>query len=96
MYAGKIMEIGTNDHVYGEQGPAHPYTQKLLQATPRLHEKVTELSFIPGDPPDLVNPPPGCPFHPRCPVVMKKCSKEGPLLLEIEEGHWSACWRTQP
>jgi peptide/nickel transport system ATP-binding protein len=96
MYAGKIMEIGRNDHVYGEQGPAHPYTQKLLRATPRLHTKVTELLFIPGDPPDLVNPPPGCPFHPRCPVVMTKCSKEGPLLLEIEEGHWSACWRTQP
>jgi peptide/nickel transport system ATP-binding protein len=96
MYAGKIMEIGTNIHIYGEQGPAHPYTQKLLRATPRLHEKMTELSFIPGDPPDLVNPPAGCPFHPRCPLVMKRCSQEGPLLLEIEEEHWSACWRTQP
>jgi peptide/nickel transport system ATP-binding protein len=93
MYAGKIMEIGSNEKIYGIQGPAHPYTQKLLGATPRLHEKVEELSFIPGAPPDLVNPPSGCRFHPRCPVVMEKCQKEIPPLLEIETGHWSACWR---
>ena len=95
MYAGKIMEIGTNDQIYGEQGPAHPYTQKLLSSTPRLHQKVTELSFIPGAPPDLLNPPPGCRFHPRCPVVMEKCNKEIPPLIEIETGHWSACWRNK-
>ena len=93
MYAGKIMEIGTNDQIYGEQGPAHPYTRKLLSSTPRLHQKVTELSFISGAPPDLLNPPPGCRFHPRCPVVMEKCNKEIPPLIEIETGHWSACWR---
>ncbi len=93
MYAGKIMEIGTNEQIYGEQGPAHPYTRKLLSATPRLHEKVEELAFIPGVPPDLINPPSGCRFHPRCLVVMKKCEGEIPPLLEIEPGHWSACWR---
>ena len=95
MYAGKVMEIGTNSQIYGGQGPAHPYTQKLLSATPRLHEKVTELSFIPGTPPDLLYPPSGCRFHPRCPVVMKKCQIEIPPLLEIEPEHWSACWRNQ-
>ncbi|GAI68312.1 unnamed protein product, partial [marine sediment metagenome] len=66
MYAGKLAEIGTNEQIYGKGGPIHPYTEKLLKATPRLHEKVEELSFIPGTPPDLVNPPSGCRFHPRC------------------------------
>jgi peptide/nickel transport system ATP-binding protein len=93
MYAGNIMEIGTNAQIYGEQGPAHPYTQKLLAATPRLHQKVKELAFILGAPPDLIAPPPGCKFHPRCAEAMEKCSKELPPLLEIDTGHWSACWR---
>lgn len=93
MYAGKIMEIGTNLHIYGEQGPAHPYTQKLLGATPRLHQRVKDLAFIPGSPPDLVCPPGGCRFHPRCSLVFEKCKKETPPLIEIERDHWSACWR---
>jgi peptide/nickel transport system ATP-binding protein len=93
MYAGKIVEIGRNEHIYGVQGAGHPYTRKLLSATPRLHEKVTELSFIPGDPPDLIAPPSGCRFHPRCSEVMDTCFKEIPPLVEIESGHWSACWR---
>lgn len=93
MYAGKIMEIGTSEQIYGAQGPAHPYTQKLLNATPRLHEKVSELSFIPGTPPDLVKPPSGCRFHPRCSEAMDKCKAEIPPLIEIEPEHWSACWR---
>ncbi|MBE9592675.1 MAG: ABC transporter ATP-binding protein, partial [Proteobacteria bacterium] len=48
MYAGKLVEIGTNEQIYGKQGLRHPYTEKLLKASPRLHEKVEELSFIPG------------------------------------------------
>jgi peptide/nickel transport system ATP-binding protein len=92
MYAGKIMEIGTNDQIYGTQGPNHPYTRKLLAATPRLHEKVSELAFIPGTPPDLVNPPTGCRFHPRCSEVMDTCIMNIPALREIEPEHWSACW----
>jgi peptide/nickel transport system ATP-binding protein len=94
MYAGKIMEIGTNQQIYGTQGPAHPYTQKLLAATPRLHEKVEELAFIPGVPPDLVNPPSGCCFHPRCSEILgDKCKQEMPPLCDHGDGHWSACWR---
>ena len=69
MYAGKIAEIGTNDQIYGKQGPSHPYTKGLLGATPKLREKVEELAFIPGTPPDLLNPPTGCRFHERCPVA---------------------------
>lgn len=93
MYAGNIMEIGTNAQIYGGQGPAHPYTQRLLAATPRLHQKVKELAFIPGAPPDLIAPPSGCKFHPRCAEVMEKCREELPPLLEIDTEHWSACWR---
>jgi len=93
MYAGKIAEIGTNEQIYGEQGPMHPYTSNLLAATPRLHQKVDKLSFIPGSPPDLLNPPAGCRFHLRCPVVMEKCRTEEPPLKEVEKDHYVACWR---
>ncbi|MGB4005097.1 MAG: ABC transporter ATP-binding protein, partial [Halanaerobiales bacterium] len=93
MYAGKIAEIGTNDQIYGEQGPMHPYTSNLLAATPRLHKKVEKLNFIPGSPPDLLNPPAGCRFHLRCPVVMEKCRTEEPPLKEVEKDHYVACWR---
>ncbi|MBA7609062.1 Oligopeptide transport ATP-binding protein OppD [subsurface metagenome] len=93
MYAGKLVEIGTNEQIYNKQGPIHPYTEKLLKATPRLHEKVEELSFIPGTPPDLVDPPSGCRFHPRCSEVMERCKKDEPSLIEVEPEHWIACWR---
>jgi len=93
MYAGKIAELGTNDQIYGKQGPMHPYTEKLLAATPLLKKKVDTLSFIPGAPPDLIDPPKGCRFHPRCHKVMDKCKLEEPPLIEIESGHMVACWR---
>jgi len=93
MYAGKLVEIGTNEQIYGKQGLRHPYTEKLLKASPRLHEKVEELSFIPGTPPDLVDPPSGCRFHPRCSEVMERCKKDEPPLIEVEPEHRIACWR---
>jgi peptide/nickel transport system ATP-binding protein len=93
MYAGKLAEIGTNEQIYGKQGLRHPYTEKLLKATPRLHEKVEELSFIPGTPPNLVDPPSGCRFHPRCSEVMERCKKDQPSLIEVEPEHRIACWR---
>ncbi len=93
MYAGKIAELGTNQQIYGEQGPMHPYTEKLLQATPLLRKKVDTLSYIPGTPPDLIDPPKGCRFHPRCHKVFDKCRTEEPPLLEVEPGHMVACWR---
>lgn len=93
MYAGKLAEIGTNEQIYGKQGLRHPYTEKLLKATPRLHEKVEELSFIPGTPPNLVDPPSGCRFHPRCSEVMERCKKDEPPLIEVEPEHRIACWR---
>ena len=92
MYAGKIAELGTNEQIYGTE-PMHPYTQKLLQATPLLRKKVDELSYIPGTPPDLIAPPKGCRFNPRCHCTVDKCFELEPPLLEIEPKHKVACWR---
>jgi peptide/nickel transport system ATP-binding protein len=90
MYAGKIVEIGDSEKIYYE--PAHPYTQKLLAAIPRLHEDVEKLEFIPGQPPNLINPPKGCRFHPRCPYAMDICGEQEPELKEIDKDHYAACW----
>jgi peptide/nickel transport system ATP-binding protein len=93
MYAGKVAEIGTNEQIFSEQGPLHPYTQKLLSATPRLHKKVSELAFIPGAPPDLIDPPAGCRFSPRCPFAKEKCRVMEPPLHETADGRVVACWK---
>ena len=93
MYAGKAVEIGTNQQIFGTQGPAHPYTAKLLAATPRLHARVDELAFIPGSPPDLINPPAGCRFAPRCPFAKDKCLTAEPALVTLGPQHQVACWK---
>lgn len=95
MYAGKIVELGSNEQIYGTAGPAHPYTERLLAATPRLFKKVEKLHFIPGTPPDLIHPPKGCRFNPRCHKAFERCREEEPPLVEIEPGHYSACWLNQ-
>jgi peptide/nickel transport system ATP-binding protein len=92
MYAGRIAEIGTNGQLYGSR-PCHPYTRRLLAATPRLHEKVGELAFIPGTPPDLLERQQGCRFCPRCDEAFDRCTAEEPPLIEVEPGHLAACWR---
>jgi peptide/nickel transport system ATP-binding protein len=93
MYAGKVAEIGTNEQIFGQPGPVHPYSQKLLAATPRLHQKVEELAFIAGTPPDLIAPPPGCRFAPRCPFAKDKCRTQEPPLAVIGPQHQAACWK---
>jgi peptide/nickel transport system ATP-binding protein len=95
MYAGKIVEMGSNAQIYGAQGPKHPYTERLLGATPRLFKKVEQLQFIPGTPPDLIAPPKGCRFSPRCDKAFDRCFQEEPPLIDIEPGHRSACWLHQ-
>lgn len=92
MYAGRIVEIGPNAAIFGKQGAAHPYTQRLLAATPRLFKKVEKLQFIPGTPPDLIDPPKGCRFNPRCDKAFARCHEEVPPLKEVEPGHFAACW----
>jgi len=89
MYAGKIVEIGTAEQIYNN--PKHPYTQGLIRSVPRLRG-AKRLEWIPGQPPDLRNPPPGCRFAPRCPYAMDRCRREEPPMVEVEPGHWVACW----
>ena len=88
MYAGKLVEIAPTRELFRE--PLHPYTQLLIASLPSLDGK-GELRGIPGLPPSLLNPPPGCPFHPRCPFVMERCRVEEPVLREVLPGHWVAC-----
>jgi peptide/nickel transport system ATP-binding protein len=78
MYAGNVVEIGPTRAVF--DAPAHPYSRGLLDAFPSVRGPRTELTGIPGRPPDLRNPPSGCRFHPRCPVVMPHCSSDEPDL----------------
>jgi len=75
------------------RGPLHPYTQKLLASTPRLKKRVSELAFIPGSPPDLISPPPGCRFEPRCPYAKGKCRASEPPVRDVGGGHLVACWK---
>jgi peptide/nickel transport system ATP-binding protein len=90
MYGGKIVEYGPSDLVYNN--PRHPYTRALLNSIPRLRGEIRDLTWIPGTPPDLINPPPGCRFHPRCPHAMERCKKEEPPMVEIDRNHYVACW----
>jgi len=90
MYAGKIVEIGTSEQIY--YNPQHPYTKGLLAAIPRIRGEITKLEWIPGVPPDLRNPPPGCRFAPRCKFKFEPCDKEEPPIIEIEPGHYVSCW----
>jgi peptide/nickel transport system ATP-binding protein len=92
MYAGAIVEQGTVDDIF--YGPLHPYTLGLLRSVPRLSVGQEELRSIPGSPPDLINPPSGCKFHPRCPFATDRCKTEEPQLEEFEPGHFAACWHT--
>jgi len=89
MYAGKIVEYGNLKKIV--ESPAHPYTIGLLNAIPTIDGPITELRSIPGFPPSLVNPPPGCRFHPRCPYKLKFCDKEEPQLFKVGRDQYAAC-----
>lgn len=89
MYAGHIVESGPTTSVAAQ--PGHPYTAELLRAFPRLHGPRRKLASIPGDPPDLLEPPIGCRFHPRCPHAAPACVPEEPALAEVAPGQRAAC-----
>ncbi len=90
MYAGKIIEEATVEEIFGN--PLHPYTRYLINSLPRFGDKGMRES-VPGSPPSLVNPPPGCAFHPRCPYAHSICQEQMPDFFEPVEQHKVACWR---
>jgi peptide/nickel transport system ATP-binding protein len=90
MYAGRLMEIAPAEEIFAR--PLHPYTQGLIACVPNIRADQKELVTMPGSPPDLVAPPPGCRFAPRCPKVMPVCGHSAPPLLEHAPGHSAACW----
>jgi len=89
MYAGRLMELGTSSEIFHR--PLHPYTLGLLRSVPDMR-KNTPNEFIPGTPPDLVNPPSGCPFNPRCPLAQDICRREMPKFEGYGGEHYAACW----
>jgi len=88
MYAGKLVEVANIRELYGE--PRHPYTQALIASLPSIQTK-KRGGGIPGLPPFLLNPPPGCLFQPRCPHAMKICEQVSPPLRQLQPGHFAAC-----
>ncbi len=98
MYAGNIVENGATAQIFNR--PLHPYTQGLLNSILKFSRRASEAQTIRGTIPDLIEPPPGCRFHPRCQDTMEVCAREKPAPVEIEEGHWVSChlhkqWKTR-
>ena len=94
MYAGRIVEYGTTDDIF--YNPRHQYTKGLIRSIPRLDTKEHErLIPIEGTPVDLLNPPEGCPFAPRCDAAMKICLREMPPVTTFGDVHYTKCWLSQ-
>jgi oligopeptide transport system ATP-binding protein len=95
MYAGKIIESGTIEDIF--YNPQHPYTWGLLKSVPSIHsQEKRRLVPIPGQPPDLIKPPVGCAFMPRCKYAMKVCVEHDPTDFQITDSHKAACWLLHP
>jgi len=94
MYAGRIVEEAKVGDLFYQ--PRHPYTVGLLRAVPRVSGELGALASIPGTPPDLVTPPSGCAYHPRCPFAIERCRQEDPKLVSVDSPqHSAACIRWQ-
>lgn len=96
MYLGRVVEYGPAEQVF--TNPQHPYTQALISAVPEpnpAHERTRRRILLKGDPPSPMNPPPGCPFHPRCPIAIPECAETVPPLEEKKHDHRAACIRVE-
>ncbi len=92
MYLGKMVELADRDELF--RNPLHPYTKALMSAIPIPDPNLKrERILLKGDVPSPLNPPKGCRFHPRCPLVEKICSEQEPEFREIAPEHWAACWK---
>ncbi len=89
MYSGKIVESADLKTIF--KSAKHPYTKALLKSIPRINVETERLHVIPGDVPELIKPPPGCRFHPRCEQATEDCRKKEPAIIEIKKGHEVAC-----
>ena len=90
MYAGKLVEYGSTQSIFAT--PRHPYAWLLLSSTPSITGPRRKLAPLVGEPPDLMHPPTGCRFHPRCPFASEKCSAQEPPMEDVGERHLVACW----
>jgi oligopeptide/dipeptide ABC transporter ATP-binding protein len=90
MYLGRIVELGTTLQVL--QNPQHPYTRALLSVVPVPNPRLRrERLILQGETPNPIDPPPGCRFHPRCPVAEERCKLHDPAFVQVEDGHQAAC-----
>jgi len=89
MYAGKIVEYADIDTIF--TNPFHPYTKALISAFPSIKEDRRDLESITGAPPNLLTPPVGCRFNPRCQYRMKVCTEDEPEYKDLGDGHFAAC-----
>jgi oligopeptide/dipeptide ABC transporter ATP-binding protein len=90
MYLGKVVELGSATAIV--QSPKHPYTQALISAAPQIDDASGRPRIVlSGEMPSPIHPPPGCPFHTRCPIAVERCKVEAPAWREIDPGHWASC-----
>lgn len=94
MYGGQIMEMGKVEDIFYK--PHHPYTMGLLKSIPKAGGTNQRLESISGTPPDMLNPPKGCPFYPRCEFAMQICKESAPPEFELGENHCAKCWLCHP
>jgi len=90
MYAGRLAEMARSEDIFHR--PIHPYTAGLMSAFPSVTGPKRELAMLSGEPPDLLHPPTGCRFHPRCPFATEICKEQVPEFKEHGGGHYAACW----
>jgi len=94
MYAGRVVEYGTAEQIF--EAPQHPYTRGLIKSVPRLDRRNRDRLFsIPGQPPNVIDLPPCCPFFPRCSEVTERCKNAYPEQIDFGDGHCSSCWEAK-